>query len=209
MAISFNAAKRVEQGTGASRRLRHAGKVPGIIYGAGKTPVQIELDHNELYHLLRKEAFHSSVLVADFGAEKDTVVLRDAQWHPFRQQILHLDFLRVDPNAKMHIKVPLHFINADIAPGVKADGGVVSHVLNEIEVETLPASLPSFIEVDLKDLSAATPVHVSNIKLPEGVTALVHGDPVVAAILKTRADVAAEADAEAAAAEAAAPEAKA
>ena len=214
MTITFKAAKRVEQGTGASRRLRHAGKVPGIIYGAGKTPIQIELDHNELYHMLRKEAFHSSMLVADFGAEKDTVVLRDAQWHPFRQQILHLDFQRVDPNAKMHIKVPLHFINADVAPGVKADGGVVSHVLTELEIETLPGNLPEFLTVDLMGLSASTPLHVSNIVLPEGVTTVIHGDPVVAALLKTRADVAAdEAEAavaaESAAASAAAAEAKA
>ncbi|MCL2656317.1 MAG: 50S ribosomal protein L25/general stress protein Ctc [Betaproteobacteria bacterium] len=193
MSIVFKAAKRVEQGTGASRRLRRAGKVPGIIYGGDKASVQIELDHNDLFHALRKESFHASVLTADFGAEKETVILRDTQWHPFKQQVLHIDFQRVDATHKMHIKVPLHFINADIAPGVKLEGGIVSHVMNEIDVECLPGNLPEFIEVDLQTLSSEAPLRVSGLKLPAGVEAIVHhGDPVVATILQAKAEAASE-----------------
>ena len=201
MQLTFKAEKRVEQGTGASRRLRRAAKVPGIIYGGGKAPVQIALDHNELFHLLRKEAFHSSLLTADLGTEKEVVVLRDAQWHAYKQQIQHLDFQRVDTTHKLHMKVPLHFVNAENAPGVKLEGGIVSHVMTELDVECLPGNLPEFIEVDLKDLASGHSLHVSGLKLPEGVTPVVHGDPVVATVLLARAEVAA-AEGEAAAGQA-------
>ncbi len=193
MSIVFKAAKRVAQGTGASRRLRRAGKVPGIIYGGDVTPVQIELDHNELFHALRKEAFHASVLTADFGGEKQTVVLRDTQWHPFKQQVLHVDFQRVDATHKVHLKVPLHFINADIAPAVKLGGGIVSHVLNELDIQCLPGNLPSFIEVDLKDITTEASVRVSDLKLPAGVEVVGgHGDAVVATLLQAKVEAAAD-----------------
>jgi len=186
MQIEFKAVKRVEQGTGASRRLRRAGQLPGVIYGASKDPVAITLDHNELFHLLRKEAFHASILTADVDGTKESVVLRDAQWHPFRQLVLHLDFQRISATEKMHLKVPFHFVNDQICPAVKLGGQMISHVLNEIDVACLPADLPEFIEIDLKDLEADHSIHLSDIKLPAGVEIVHHGegDPVIVTALK-------------------------
>ena len=134
MEIEVIAAKRELQGTGASRRLRHAGKVPGIVYGGDAAPVQIELDHNALYHALRKEAFHASVLTLNVDGAKESFLLRDSQWHPYKQQVLHVDFQRVDKDHKIHVKVPLHFLNADVAPGVKTGGGKAHHIVNELDV---------------------------------------------------------------------------
>jgi large subunit ribosomal protein L25 len=187
MKIEFKATKRVDQGTGASRRLRRAGQLPGIIYGAHQDAVPVTLDHNELFHLLRKEAFHSSVLTVDLDGSKESVVLRDAQWHPYKALVLHLDFQRVSATEKLHLKVPLHFTNDEISPAVKLGGQMVTHVLNEIDVACLPKDLPEFIEVDLKDLQNDQSVHVSDIKLPAGVELVHHGegDPVVATALKT------------------------
>lgn len=169
---------RAEQGSGASRRLRNAGRVPAIVYGAGKDAQAVTLDHNTIYHALRVEAFHASVLSLNVDGQVEKVLLRDVQHHPFRQLILHLDFQRVDPNAKLHIKVPLHFINADLAPGVKLGGGIISHVLNEVEVSCLPADLPEFIEVDLAHLGAGQSIHMADLKLANGVevVALHRGD---------------------------------
>ncbi|MBL8447527.1 MAG: 50S ribosomal protein L25/general stress protein Ctc [Zoogloeaceae bacterium] len=188
MQIEMKAEKRDAQGSGASRRLRRAGKVPGIIYGGANAAQAISLDHNDLYHLLQKEAFHASVLSMDVEGAKHSVILRDTQWHAYKPQVLHIDFQRVDATHKMHLKVPLHFVNADICPGVKLEGGMVSHVLNEVDVECLPGNLPEFIEVDLKDLAAGHSVHVSQLVLPAGVELVQHGegDPVVATILKTK-----------------------
>ena len=185
MQLEFNANKRDGQGTGASRRLRRTGRVPGILYGGTATPQQIDIDHNELYQLLRKEAFYSSVLNANIDGAKEMCLLRDVQRHPYRMQILHVDFQRIDATHAIHQKVPLHFINADIAPGVKIGGGMVSHVMNDVDVKCLPADLPSFIEVDLKDLAAGQAIHVSQLPLPKGVEIVHHGegDPVVANIL--------------------------
>ncbi len=186
MTIQFNAKTRVLQGTSASRRLRRAGNVPAIIYGAGAA-VQIEVDHNEIFHALRNEAFHASVLTVLLDGAAQSVILRDTQWHPYKQQVMHLDFQRVDATHKIHVKVPLHFVNADIAPGVKLEGGMVTHVMAEIDLECLPANLPEFIQVDLKDLASGHSIHVSDLVLPEGVKALVHGEnPVVATILAIR-----------------------
>lgn len=160
---------RAEQGSGASRRLRNAGRVPAIVYGAGKDALAVTLDHNTIYHALRVEAFHASVLSLNVDGQVEKVLLRDVQHHPFRQLILHLDFQRVDPNTKLHIKVPLHFVNADLAPGVKLGGGIISHVLNEVEVSCLPANLPEFIEVDLANLGAGQSIHMADLKLGNGV----------------------------------------
>lgn len=192
--MEFKAQNRVDQGTGASRRLRRADKVPAIVYGGAAAPQAIELDHNEIYLALRKEAFHASVLTLDIDGKKELVQLRDNQVHAYKAQVLHIDFQRVDAKQKMHIKVPLHFINADVAPGVKLGGGIVSHVLNEIEVSCLPGDLPAFIEVDLKDLAAGHSIHVSDLKLPKGVATVLHGqdNPVVATILAVRGGGAAE-----------------
>ncbi|MBI1888116.1 MAG: 50S ribosomal protein L25/general stress protein Ctc [Nitrosomonadales bacterium] len=207
MTIEINATPRKAQGTGASRRLRNSGRTPGIVYGSGDA-VMIELDHNELYHKLRSEAFHASVLTLNLDGKKESVLLRDFVMHPFRQQVQHIDFQRVDANKKMHIRVPLHFLNADIAPGVKTGGGKISHVMNELDIICLPADLPAFIEVDLGKLELGHSVHVAELKLPKGVEAAAHGthtaEAVVATVQVPRGAVEAEAEAEAAAAASAA-----
>ena len=201
MNFEINAQPRTVQGSGASRRLRHANKVPGIIYGGTAAPTMIELDHNPLIIALRKEVFHSSVLTLKIGDVVETVLLRDAQMHPYKQLVLHVDFQRVDATHAIHQKVPVHFINGDIAPGVKLGGGIVSPALNELDVSCLPQDLPAFIEVDLKDLKAGQTIHVSQLAMPKGVKAVVHGsdDPVVVVITaKKAATEAAEGEAPAA-----------
>ncbi|EGK69844.1 MAG: 50S ribosomal protein L25/general stress protein Ctc [Methyloversatilis sp.] len=187
MSIEMNVKKRDAQGTGASRRLRRADQVPAIIYGGDKPATPITLDHNEIFHALRKEAFHASVLTLNVEGTKETVLLRDTQMHAYKLQVLHVDFQRVDATHKLHTKVPFHFVNADAAPGVKLQGGIVSHVMNELDVQCLPSQLPEFIEVDLSGLSVGQSIHVSQIKLPAGVEALTHGtDPVVATLTLPR-----------------------
>ncbi|MDO8177226.1 MAG: 50S ribosomal protein L25/general stress protein Ctc [Undibacterium sp.] len=173
---------RTLQGTGASRRLRIAGQTPGIIYGGTAAPVSITLDHNALYHALKKEAFHSSILDMDVDGKVEKVLLRDFQVHAYKQLVLHADFQRVDPNKKIHVKVPLHFINADVSPAVKLSAAVISHVLVDLDVTCLPADLPEFITVDLSALEAGQSMHVSALTLPTGVTAVIHGDDATVAI---------------------------
>lgn len=196
MKIAIKADKRGVQGTGASRRLRRADKVPGIVYGGSQPADNIELDHNDIYHKLRQEAFHASILDMEIEGKTQQVLLRDFQMHPFKQNVLHVDFQRVAADKKIHMKVPLHFVNADIAPGVKTSGGLVSHVLNELDISCLPKDLPEFIEVDLKDLAAGHSIHVGDLKLPAGVAAVTHRgeNPTVATIVIPRA-VAAEEEA--------------
>ena len=188
MQIQFQATKRDAQGTGASRRQRRAGQLPGIVYGGTKDPQPITLDHNELYHLLKKEVFHSSLLSVEVDGEKETVILRDTQWHPFKQQVLHIDFQRVAADEKIHVKVPLHFIGGDDSPAVKLGGCIVSAVINDIDVVCLPGNLPEFITVDLSGLEVGHSVHVSELTLPAGVELVVRGegDAVVATALKVR-----------------------
>jgi large subunit ribosomal protein L25 len=185
MQIEFNANKRELQGTSASRRLRRSGRVPGILYGTEAKPQSIDLDHNEIFQHLRKEAFYSSVLTMNMGGAKQMCLLRDVQRHPYRMQILHVDFQRIDASHEIHQKVPLHFVNADLAPGVKLSGGMVQHVMTEVDVKCLPKDLPAFIEVDLKDLAAGVSLHVTQLKIPAGVTPVLHKgeDPVVATIV--------------------------
>jgi large subunit ribosomal protein L25 len=197
MTIEVIAKKRVEQGTGASRRLRRAGMVPGIVYGFGQEPESVELVHNDLYHAMQQEAFHASILTLKIDGKAQPVLLRDAQYHPWKQIVMHVDFQRVNPDEKIHIKVPFHFINADVAPGVKQGGGIVSHVLTDADVSCLPGSLPEFIEVDLKNLDAGHSIHLADITLPTGVefVALKHGDnATVATILAVRGGGDAEAE---------------
>ena len=207
MTIEINATNRKAQGTGASRRLRNTGRVPGVVYGSGDVKL-IELDHNDLYYKLRAEAFHASILTLNLDGKKESVLLRDFVMHPFRQQVQHIDFQRVDAKKKMHIKVPLHFLNEEIAPGVKTGGGKISHVMNELDIICLPKDLPAFIEVDLGKLELGHSVHVADLKLPNGVEAAAHGthtaEAVVATVQVPRGAVEAEADAAAAAASAAA-----
>ena len=191
MEIEINAVKRDQQGTGASRRLRRANRVPGIVYGGGKDAQSIDLDHKELYFGLKNEAFHSSVLSLTLDGVKESVLLRDFQMHPYRQIVQHVDFQRVDATHKIHVKVPLHFVNADSAPGVKQSGGVVSHLYTEVEVACLPADLPEFIEVDLSELASGHSLHMSHLKLPSGVELSgLHGaDPTVVTILGAKVEV--------------------
>ncbi len=192
MQFELNAQARTLQGSGASRRLRRAKKVPAIIYGGSVAPEMIELDHNDLILALGKEAFHSSVITLKVEGKAQTVLLRDAQMHAYKPQVLHADFLRIDATHAVHQKVPLHFINADAAPGVKLSGGTVSHAMNEVDVTCLPQDHPAFIEVDLKDLQAGQTQHVSQLVYPQGVKPVMHGsdDPVVVAITAKKAGAA-------------------
>jgi len=167
--------KRTLQGTGASRRLRIAGQTPGIVYGGTEAPVAISLDHNALYHALKKEVFHSSILDLEIEGVTQQVLLRDFQVHAYKQLVLHADFQRVDANQKVHMKVALHFINADISPAVKLHGATISHVMAELEVSCLPGALPEFVTVDLANIDVGHSIHVADLVLPAGVTAITHG----------------------------------
>jgi large subunit ribosomal protein L25 len=203
--IEFTAFPRQGEGRGASRRLRRGGKAPGIVYGAGVDPTPIELDHNALIHALRNEAFHSSILSMKLDGKPQKVLLRDVQMHPFRAEVLHVDFQRIDEARKIHMKVPLHYVNEALSPAVKLGGAIISHVANDLDVSCLPKDLPEFIEVDLSTLEAGKSVHVSEIRLPAGVVAVTHGrDPVIAAAIVPKAHAETE-EAPAAEAVAAAP----
>ena len=204
MKIEISADKRTLQGKGASRRLRGSGKVPAIIYGGDQAAQSIEMDHNDLYHKLKLEAFHASVLSLEVAGKKESVLLRDIQMHPYKQQVLHVDFQRVDKNKKIHMKVPLHFINAEVAPGVKTSGGIVSHILTEVDISCLPDDLPEFISVDLAELTAGHTLHLSDLVMPKGVetVALSKGENLpVATIVIPRSVLSEEAGAEGAGAE--------
>jgi large subunit ribosomal protein L25 len=188
--IEFTAFPRAGEGRGASRRLRHAGKAPGVVYGADANPMPIELDHNALIHALKAEAFHSSILTMKLDGQAQKVLLRDVQMHPFKAQVLHVDFQRVDENKKIHMKVPLHFVNEAVSPAVKLAGAIVGHIVNELDVSCLPKDLPEFIVVDLSTLETGKSIHVSELTLPQGVTAITHGkDPVVATAIIPKAQV--------------------
>ncbi|MEO7761709.1 MAG: 50S ribosomal protein L25/general stress protein Ctc [Betaproteobacteria bacterium] len=199
--MEFTAYPRGTQGSGASRRLRHGGKVPGIVYGGGN-PANIELDHNALFHALKNEKFHSSILTMKLDGKSDRVLLRDVQRHPYKPQVMHVDFQRIDENKPIHMRVPLHFINGENSPAVKLSSAIISHVLSELDVNCLPKNLPEYIEVDLAELTAGHAVHASDLKLPDGVTAVIKGqnkNPVVASAVIPRGAIE-EADADEAAA---------
>jgi large subunit ribosomal protein L25 len=169
MAIEVTAIPRAAQGKGASRRLRHTGRVPGILYGAGQPAQAIELDHKDLALKLKQEAFHASILALNLGSDQHQVLLRDYQMHPWRLQVLHVDFQRVAKDQKIHMRVPLHFTNAEIAPGVKVGGGSVNHVLTELDVVCLQDDLPEYVEVDLSNLQMGHSIRLSELTLPKGV----------------------------------------
>jgi large subunit ribosomal protein L25 len=173
----INAEMRDVQGTGASRRLRHAGQVPAVLYGAGKDPAMLTLDHNSLYHNLEDESFHSSILTVDIAGKKEKAILRDVQMHPYKQLIMHIDLQRISATDKIHMSIPLHFTGGDEAPGVKIEGGIVSHLITELDIICLPDNLPEFISVDVSELHLGDSIHLSEITLPEGVesTTLSHG----------------------------------
>jgi len=203
--MKFVAFERAKQGTGASRRLRITGRTPGIVYGGAGEPQLIELDHNALWHALKKEVFHSTVLDMELNGKDNKVLLRDVQMHPFKQMILHVDFQRVDATTKLHMKVPLHYSGDENSPAVKTEGCIANHVVTEIEVLCLPADLPEFIAVDLSGLKKGTSLHLADITMPKGVTAVTHGknNPVLVSVVVVSA--AAEATAADAAAAPAAP----
>ena len=166
--LTIKAEARSDMGKGASRRLRHAGLVPGIIYGAEKEPEMITVNHNELIHALEDEAFYSSILTVDVGGNSQQVVLKDLQRHPAKPFIMHMDLLRISQKTAIKMQVPLHFINQETAPGVKA-GGTASHNMTEVEISCLPADLPEYIEVDCNGLDIGDSIHLSELNLPKGV----------------------------------------
>jgi len=185
MAIEISARKREAQGTGASRRLRRMGRVPGIVYGGDKGPINIELEHQDLFLNLRNEKFHASILTLALDGSKEQVLLRAVNMHPFRMQVQHIDFQRISKDKKIHMKVPLHFVNAEKSPGVKEQGGVVNHVLNELDIVCFPDDLPEFVEVDLGTLAVGHSLHVRDMPLPKGVEIALNKNenPVVATVV--------------------------
>ena len=198
MQFEFTAFPRPTEGRGASRRLRRSGRAPGIVYGGSAAPQPVELDHNALFQALRNEAFHSSILTMKLDGGATRVLLRDVQMHPFRNEILHVDFQRIDEDRKIQVRAPLHFINGEKSPAVKESGAPISHITTEVEISCLPKDLPEFIEVDLAEMTTAHALHVSALKLPPGVNVVKRGklDPVVAAAVVPRAqEVEAEAEA--------------
>ncbi|MDR1968294.1 MAG: 50S ribosomal protein L25/general stress protein Ctc [Burkholderiaceae bacterium] len=209
--MKFVAYERAKQGTGASRRLRNAGKVPGIVYGGEGTPQLIEIDHNALWQALKKEAFHSSVLDMELAGKISQVLLRDLQVHPYRQQVLHIDFQRVSAKQKINVKIPLHYSGEEESPAVKLGKALVNHIVNELQVSCLPADLPEAINVDLSKLEKGATLTLKDILLPKGVEAVLHGhtaeEMVLVSVVMPAAEEAAAAD-DAAAAPAATPEKK-
>lgn len=187
--MKFTAYERTLQGTGASRRLRNAEKVPGIVYGAG-TPQMIELDHNALYFALKKEAFHSSILEMDVAGKTQKVLLRDFQMHAFKPIVMHVDFQRVDETTRLRKKVPLHFEGEESSPAVKTDKCLIGHVRTELEIECLASQLPEFVTIDLSGLVKGTSLHASDLKLPPGIKAVKHGtlNPVIVSVTLPKAE---------------------
>ncbi|MBN9429370.1 MAG: 50S ribosomal protein L25/general stress protein Ctc [Burkholderiales bacterium] len=178
------ATTRKEQGSGASRRLRRAGQVPGIVYGGKVDPSAVSIEHNPLYHALRVEAFHSSILDMELDGKNERVLLRDVQWHPYKPLVMHIDFQRVAADEKITIRVPLHFVNQEVSPAVKLSAAIIGHVVNDIEVSCLPGDLPSFIEVDLANLEVGKTLHVRDLQFPQGVAPVLHAgeNPVIVTV---------------------------
>ena len=192
--MKFVAFERAKQGTGASRRLRNTGRTPGIVYGGEGQPQLIELDHNALWHALKKEAFHSTILDMELAGKSGKVLLRDVQYHPYKQQVQHIDFQRVDANTRLHMKVPLHFKGAEESQAVKLEHCLVNPVVNDLDISCLPADLPEFIEVDLSGLKKGMSLHLNDLALPKGVKAVTHGkpNPVIVSVVTSAAEESAE-----------------
>jgi large subunit ribosomal protein L25 len=184
--MKFVAFERNLQGTGASRRLRNSGKTPAIVYGAGQPAVNVELDHNALYHAMRKEAFHSSVLEMELNGKVEKVLLRDYQKHPFKAQVLHVDFQRVDATTRIHKKVPLHFTGEAESQAVKIDKCIINHVTTVLEIECLAEQLPEFITVDLSNVVKGQSIHVEDLKLAAHIKVVTHGrkSPTLATVVE-------------------------
>jgi large subunit ribosomal protein L25 len=182
--MKFTAFERALQGTGASRRLRITGRTPGIVYGGTGAATMIELDHNALFHAIKKEAFHASILEMELSGNVHKVLLRNLQMHPFKQQILHIDFQRVEATTRMTVKVPVHYSGEENSPAVKAENCLVNHVLTELTISCFPADIPEFIAVDLSEMKKGTPLHIKDITLPKGVKFVAKGqvNPVLASV---------------------------
>ena len=182
--MKVTATTRSAQGTSASRRLRRADKVPGIIYGGKVQPTAIEVDHNPLFHALRKEKFHASILEMDLDGKSERVLLRDFQMHPYKPQVLHIDFQRVAEDEAIHMRVPLHFVGEENSPAVKLNAAIISHVLSQVDVACLPRDLPEFIEVDLSGIKSTDVLKVSDLRMPAGVKPVLRGkeNPVVVTV---------------------------
>ena len=182
--MKFVAFERAKQGTGASRRLRITGRTPGIVYGGTGDALLIEIDHNALWHAIKKEAFHASILEMELGGTEHKVLLRDLQMHPFKQQILHIDFQRVEAKTRMTVKVPLHYNGEEESPAIKTDNCLANHVLTELTVSCFPADIPEFIAVDLTGLKKGSSLHVKDITLPKGVKFIAKGqeNPVLVSV---------------------------
>lgn len=182
--MKFVAFERAKQGTGASRRLRITGRTPGIVYGGTGEPVLIEIDHNTLWHAIKKEAFHGAILEMELGGKDHKVLLRDLQMHPYKQQVLHIDFQRVEARTRMTVKVPVHYSGEEESPAIKTENCLVNHVLTEMTVSCFPADIPEFIAVDLSTLTKGSSLHVRDIKLPKGVKAVAKGqvNPVMVSV---------------------------
>ncbi len=182
--MKFVAFERAMQGTGASRRLRITGRTPGIVYGGTGEPILIELDHNALWHAIKKEAFHASILEMELGGKEQKVLLRDLQMHPYKQQVLHIDFQRVEARTRLTMKVPLHYSGEEESPAVKAENCLVNHVLTELTISCFPADVPESIDIDLSALKKGSPLHLKDIKLPKGVKFVAKGqdNPVLVSV---------------------------
>jgi len=191
---------RKAQGTSASRRLRHANKVPGILYGADSAPTAIEVDHNPLFHSLRKEKFHASILDMELDGSSVQVLLRDYQMHPYRPLVMHVDFQRIAADKPVHVRVPLHFVGQENSPAVKLSAAIIGHVMQDVDIACLPKDLPEFIEVDLSGLTAQDTIKVRDLKMPDGVKPVLKGkeNPVVVSVTILGAQVEEEAAAVAA-----------
>lgn len=198
----INAEARSASGKSASRRYRREGKTPAVVYGAGKDNVSLLLDHREIFHKLETEGFHSAIIKINVGKTVEQAILRDVQMHPIKPNVMHVDFQRVSATEKLHIAVPIHFIGEEEAPGVKTDHGIMSHLINEVDVSCLPADLPEFLEVDVSGLQLNDTVHLSDLKVPEGVeiTALLHEgeDQPIATVYAPQVEVEEDLEAEAA-----------
>ncbi len=176
--FTLSAEVRSDYGKGASRRLRKTNKFPGIIYGGGGNPTPVSLDHNEILNSLQNEAFFSHILTVKVDGKDEKAIIKDIHRHPFKQKILHMDFMRVRMDEAISVRVPLHYINEETCFGVKTEGGALNKIENDVGVSCLPGNLPEYIEVDVIDLKLGESLHLSDIKLPEGVTSTdyVEGD---------------------------------
>ncbi|HMB72694.1 MAG TPA: 50S ribosomal protein L25/general stress protein Ctc [Gammaproteobacteria bacterium] len=177
MDFELAAEARDASGRAGSRRLRKTGKVPAVVYGGGQPPSSVTLDHNSLTHQMEHESFYTSILTLKIGKQSESVVIKDVQRHPYRQQIMHMDLLRVRADEAITLQVPVHFLNEETSIGVKTQGGVAEHLMSDVEVSCLPKDLPEYIEVDVSEVKLDDILHLSDLPLPDGVRlpALEHG----------------------------------